>query len=180
MEERAVPLFSSLVMKLSLYLSCLVTATCLSSLSAAAPKSSGFEDDTPPPPKPTAPVKRTFTSKGEVVSFTAFSLTLKGPKGEPNHEFAFTENTKIVNNDKSAGLGDIKVGKSVGLLAKKIAKTENQLLIVNVGSKLDSDLDKPDTPPEKKASETSKKSSSDSSSSNSKPKKKKKPSSSND
>ena len=171
-------------MKLSHYLPCLWAVSCAASLSAATPKSPGFDDDSaPPPPKPTAPVKRTFTSKGEVASFTAFSLTLKGAKGKPDQVFAFTENTKIMNNDKSAGLGDIKVGKNVGLLAKRIPKTEDQLLVVNVGSRLDGDLDKPDPAADKdkkSTADSSKSSSSDSSNSKTTKKKKKPASSSND
>jgi len=115
----------------------------------AAPKKKPAEPKPAPesttPPKPEEPKKTTYLLKGEVVAVSASSLTLKGVEGQPDKKYAFTENTKILNDDKTARLTDIKPGNKISAIAKKAYKGEDQVLTLNVGTKLDlSDEKKPD------------------------------------
>jgi hypothetical protein len=119
-----VPFFFAAVWSIALALS-----------ATAAPKKSPPppSDSSTPPQKKEEPKKTTYTVAGEVTAVNAYSLNLKA-EGQPEFNFAFTENTKILNGDKPANLADLKVGKKVGALAKK-ARGGDQLLIVNLNGK---------------------------------------------
>ena len=104
------------------------------------------------PEKPAAEKKDTsFSFIGEVVKVSATALILKGAEGSEDRSFAFTETTKIVNGEKPAKLGDIKVGNKVGGQARKAGKSDPIVLSVNVSVKEKADPKKPDAPKKKAA-----------------------------
>ncbi|MDB6116588.1 MAG: hypothetical protein JWO08_369, partial [Verrucomicrobiaceae bacterium] len=54
-------------------------------------------------------------------------------KDKPDRKFDITADTKIVDADKDAKIGDIKVGRKVGGLVKKAETGNPTVLKINVG-----------------------------------------------
>jgi hypothetical protein len=102
----------------------------------AAPKEAP-KGDAKSEAKGKAKTKRdTYPLWGEVVSVTPKLLTIKGGEGKENRKYAITADTKIHNDDKPATIADIKTGKMVGGLIKKVEGAgDDQMVSINTGVK---------------------------------------------
>ena len=122
-------------MKTKFLIAGLTAAIALAFTPAQAAKPPAKTPAAPAAEKPAdaKPKKDTYPLYGEVVAVTPKLLTIKGGKDKPDRKFDITADTKIVDADKDAKIGDIKVGRKVGGLVKKAESGNPTVLKINVG-----------------------------------------------
>jgi len=114
-----------------------------------APSSNADEPKKPEPSNDETKIevksKITYPLYGDVASVEPKSLTIKGGEGKPDRKFIISQDTKIVNGEKSVEFSDIKVGWKIGGIVEKEDSGLDQLLKINIGVKQDRVMEKPQT-----------------------------------
>ena len=89
--------------------------------------------------------KITYPLYGDVVAVEPQLLTIHGGEGKPDRKFIISQDTKIVNGEKTVELSEIKIGWKIGGIVEKEDSGLDQLLKINIGVKQDRVIEKPQT-----------------------------------